>query len=93
MITRARWALAVPAVLAGWIGVLAGVMALSDAAPAALVLFPSRAFLASLPPEAAILSQSPVSVTIAAAPGITPALYRAGAHLVLPAGLKGCSPV
>ena len=61
---------------------------------AALVLLPSRDFLAALPPDAAILSESPVSVTVrhAGPSNITPELYAAGAWLVLPAGNRGCAP-
>ena len=78
----------------GWGAVLAGVMLVSDAAPAALVMFPGRAFLNDLPAGTAILSQSPVSITlISAAPGFAASLYRAGALVVLPAGLLGCAPL
>ena len=39
---------------AGWIAVLAGTMAWSNAAPAAFVPFPSAEFLAALPEHVAI---------------------------------------
>jgi hypothetical protein len=83
--------IALPFVLAGWLAVLAGVMALGGAAPAALVLLPAEGF--RLPPGVAILSQGPVSVTVQGdAPDLVRALYQAGARLVLPAGLTGCLP-
>ena len=47
MITKV--VLASCAVVLGWIVVLAGVMALSDDAPAALVMFPDAGFMAALP--------------------------------------------
>ncbi len=88
-----RWAGILGAVLAGWVGVLAGVMVLSDAAPAAVVLFPSADFLRGLPGDVEIVSQSAVSITISSAvPGFGLSLYSSGALLVLPAGLLGCLP-
>lgn len=82
------------AVIAGWLAVLAGVMILSDAAPAALVMFPDATFLNSLPDDVAILSQNAVSVTLTSeSPGFGGTLYRIGAFVVLPAGLLGCAPL
>lgn len=92
MITRA--ALGIAALAAAWLGLLAGVMVLTDAAPAAFVPFPSPAFFDALPEGAAIVGSNGFSVTLASAdPGFAAALYRAGAWIVLPAGLKGCSPI
>lgn len=89
-IRAALWLLLIPA---GWIGLLAGVMLASDVAPAALVVLPSDAFLAGLPKGVAILSSTPVSVTLTSeAPGLAATLYTSGAWLVLPAGLAGCAP-
>ncbi|MFC4668313.1 hypothetical protein ACFO5X_07080 [Seohaeicola nanhaiensis] len=86
----ALWLLLVPV---GWLGLLAGVMLVSDVAPAALVMLPSDDFLADLPQGVAILSSTPVSVTLTSeAPGLAAALYASGAWLVLPAGLAGCAP-
>ncbi|AXI40796.1 hypothetical protein [Sulfitobacter sp. SK011] len=82
------------AVVIGWLAVLAGVMLVSDAAPAALVMFPDPTFLNDLPQGVAILSQNAVSVTlISEMSGFGAALYRAGAIVVLPAGLLGCVPL
>ena len=79
--------------LAVWLGTLAGVMAMSDNAPAALVLMPTQSFLNNLPEDAAILSQNAISITLAADTPLPHRLYDAGAWLVLPAGLSGCSTV
>lgn len=82
------------AVAVGWIAVLAGVMLVSDAAPAALVLFPSEAFLNALPDDVGIVSTNAFSATFSSqGTGITAALYDAGAIMVLPAGLLGCAPL
>ena len=82
------------AVAMGWLAVLAGVMVLSDAAPAALVMFPDPGLLNDLPDGVAIVSRNAVSVTlISEIDGFGAALYRAGAFVVLPAGLLGCAPL
>lgn len=82
------------AVVLGWGAVLAGVMLVSDASPAALVMFPTDTFLAALPESVAITGQTVFSVTlISETPGFAAALYDAGAPLVLPAGLLGCAPL
>lgn len=81
-------------IIAGWIAVLAGVMVLSDDAPAALVMFPNTAFFDALPEDVSITSQNAMSVTVAGdAAGFAPMLYKSGAWLVLPAGLLGCAPL
>ncbi|MEM6305860.1 MAG: hypothetical protein AAF744_14165 [Pseudomonadota bacterium] len=73
---------------------LALVMVLSDDAPAAVVMFPSAAFLETLPGDVAITGQTAISVTLYSdAPNLAAALYAAGAPLVLPSGLKGCAPL
>ena len=77
-----------------WIAIMAGVMRFSDAAPAAVVIFPSARLLAHLPDAAAILSQTGFSVTVRSdQAGLAAELYAAGAWLVLPAGLTGCLPL
>ncbi|SIS53280.1 hypothetical protein SAMN05421759_101253 [Roseivivax lentus] len=89
MITRR--ALGLAGLVAAWIGVLAGVMAVSDAAPAALVPLPSDAFLAALPDHVAISDRfAHAIVLVSPEPGFVATLYAAGAWLVLPAGLAGC---
>jgi hypothetical protein len=94
MTIRARqWVPALALALAGWIGTMAVVMVLTDAAPAAVVLFPADGFLARAP-EAAVLGCGPFWLVLEAGkPGFGRALYRAGALLVLPAGLTGCLPL
>jgi len=92
MITRtARHLRGLGLVLAAWLAMLAGVMRFSDAAPAALVLFPSSGFLAALPDGTAIVGRSALSVTLRSdRAGFVRGLYQAGARAVLPAGLTGC---
>lgn len=86
--------IALPLLALGWLGVLLTVMLVSDAAPAAVVLFPPQDFLDRLPAGTAILAATPASVTLAGnAPDFAKALYRQGARLVLPAGLPGCLPL
>lgn len=82
-----------PVVLGVWILLMALVMRFSDAAPAAVVPFPSATLMASLPEEAAFLSLSNGAVTFANRAGLAEDLYAAGAWLVLPAGLTGCLPL
>ena len=80
-------------VFIGWIAVMALVMRMSDAAPAAVVLFPSEHLMSVLPADTAILSMSRTALTVKNTPTTTRALYTAGAWLVLPAGLTGCLPL
>lgn len=88
-----RWLIALPVVAAGWIGVLAVVMRVGGAAPAALVIAPPAGLLAALPVGTAIVARGPFSVTLASDDrGFVAALYDLGAPLVLPAGLTGCLP-
>ena len=76
-----------------WLALLAGVMAWSDAAPAALVPFPSQTFLSALPEDVAILDRFGHAIALQSdRPGYVGALYAAGAWIVLPAGLAGCAP-
>lgn len=91
MITR-RVLLALPLAVAGWIGVLALVMRLGGDAPAALVILPPAGLVAALPDGASITALGPVSLTVKGGAGLVPALYAAGALIVLPAGLTGCLP-
>ncbi len=73
----------------GWLGLMAGGMFIPGAAPAALVLLPARDFLSRLPAGAGLLdAPGPGRVTVAGA--TAGQLYRAGAGLVLPAGLPPC---
>lgn len=87
-----RLMVAVPFVLLGWIAVLAVVMRMSGAAPAALVIFPPAGMIMALPSGISITSIGPYSVTLRGGVGLVAALYAAGAPLVLPAGLTGCLP-
>ncbi len=86
----------IPLLGVAWIAVLA-VVALAQTAPnrgasAYLVLLPQGHFLRDLPQGAAVVGRSDVSITLAStAPQFAAQLYRSGAWLVLPAGLKGCA--
>ncbi|MEE9387136.1 MAG: hypothetical protein V3U96_00875 [Paracoccaceae bacterium] len=92
--TIKRLLLALPLVFVAWITVMALVMRISDAAPAAVVLFPSPEFMAAMPPGTAIIAANAVSVTLRSdIPGFGALLYQSGALLVLPAGLTGCLPL
>ncbi|MBV7407972.1 hypothetical protein [Maritimibacter sp. DP1N21-5] len=92
--TIRRIALGLVAMVAGWVLVLVVVGLVSDAAPAHVVLFPGQGFLAELPDGVAVVDRSPLSVSLRSdPPGPTGPLYRAGALIVLPAGLPGCLPL
>ncbi len=88
-----RLLIALPVVLIGWIAILALVMWLGGDAPAAFVPFPPDGFVDALPSGTAITGRSPISLTLRSESENLPAeLYRAGAWLVLPAGLEACIP-
>ncbi|MEM7425280.1 MAG: hypothetical protein AAF441_04250 [Pseudomonadota bacterium] len=92
--TIKRLALALPLLFAGWIATLASISLLTDEAPAQVVVFPKRAFLDNLPEGASIIALNDWSITLASPrPGFAGSLYRHGAWLVLPAGLRGCLPL
>jgi hypothetical protein len=92
--TTRRVLLALPLLLGAWLAVLALAMRLGAPAPAALVVLPPEGFWARLPPSVALLDQGGLGVIVRSGdpgePGLVPALYAAGARLVLPAGLAGC---
>ncbi|MEM0947241.1 MAG: hypothetical protein AAGK37_07525 [Pseudomonadota bacterium] len=76
----------------GWLAIILAVTVLSDAAPASVVLFPNETLLRKLSEDTAIVSITPLSVTLASnQTGFALSLYQKGAWLVLPAGLRGCS--
>ena len=86
-----KWFSLVIFVLIMWITIMALVMRLSDAATAALVLFPPKGFVKELPDGFAILGYSNIALTITSdTKDFAAKLYDSGAWLVLPAGLKGC---
>jgi hypothetical protein len=85
--------LTVPMALLGWLVVLTATTLLTDAAPAHVVLFPTKAFLANLPPQTAIIAASAFTISLGSeGEGAARSLYQKGAWLVLPAGLPGCAP-
>ena len=91
--TTRRIVVALGLTLTGWLTIMALVMRFSDAAPAAVVPFPSERLVAGLPEETGILGLDRCALTVANAPGTAAALDEAGAWIVLPAGLKGCLPL
>ncbi|WP_102110243.1 hypothetical protein [Oceaniglobus roseus] len=92
--TIRRLMLALPLLLAGWIGIMAAVMLVSDAAPGAVVLLPPEGFAARLPEDTGIMAAGPLWLVVKGPrAGFARALYAAGAPLVLPAGLTGCLPL
>ncbi|KMW58609.1 hypothetical protein AIOL_003587 [Candidatus Rhodobacter oscarellae] len=73
---------------------MALVMRFTDAAPAAVVILPSKPFIAAMPEGIAILSQNRLTLTLRDdGPDLAARLYASGAWLVLPAGLTGCLPL
>lgn len=91
--TTKRMILALPIVVFAWFAIMVGVMRFSDAAPAAVVPFPSQKFMAALPSDVAVLDLTSVSITLANRPDLARLLYQSGAIVVLPAGLTGCLPL
>lgn len=84
---------ALPLILMGWAVTMTTVSLVSDAAPAKIVVLPTRALLDTLPDTAAVVGLSRWSVTLYAPdPGFGWWLFRHGAWLILPAGLQGCAP-
>lgn len=88
-----RILLALPLVFAGWIAVMVLVMRFSSAAPAAVVVWPTKSFMHNLPVQAPVIDVNGLAVTFANRPELAKELYSAGAWLVLPAGLTGCLPL
>jgi hypothetical protein len=92
--TIKHWLGALLAGFFGWVTVLASVALLTDAAPGAIVFFPSDNFTARLPENAAVVGGGAIWLAIRGdGPELGKSLYRAGGRLVLPAGLPGCLPL
>jgi hypothetical protein len=80
-------------VVVAWLSVMTGAMFFSDAAPAAVVIFPSERVMAELG-GVSILAANNVSITVQSSEKrFARRLYQSGAFLVLPAGLTGCLPL
>jgi hypothetical protein len=80
-------------VFTGWITIMAGVMYFTDAAPAAVVIFPSDQVVDNLG-DVSILSAGKATITLQSKEErFARRLYQSGAWLVLPAGLVGCLPL
>ncbi|WP_210528608.1 hypothetical protein [Rubellimicrobium arenae] len=74
----------------GWIAVLALVLRLGGPAPAVLVVLPPPGFLQEVPPDVTITDRNALGLVARGSRNLVAELYRAGAPLVLPAGLAGC---
>ncbi|MCV3271361.1 hypothetical protein [Roseobacter sinensis] len=92
MITRAL--LGLTCLVGAWVAVLAAVMLVPQSAPAALVPVALPGFAAALPDHVSIIEQTALgTVLMGDGADLVQQLYRAGALLVLPAGLAGCAPL
>ena len=77
-------------ICAGWLGVLAGVARVSDAAPALIVPLGPQT-LTQLTEDMRIVDATDHTLTLRSdEAGLAKRLYASGAWLVLPAGLTGC---
>lgn len=78
----------------GWVAVLAAVMLVPKSAPAALVPAALPGFAEALPETISIVEQTALGTVLTGEDAdLVRALYRAGAVIVLPAGLAGCAPL
>jgi hypothetical protein len=92
--TIKTWAFALTTVLVGWFVLQLLVMRFTNAAPGALVLFPTKDLIAQLPEGVAVVGAGSTWLTFKSdMPGLGPSLYASGAWIVLPAGLAGCIPL
>lgn len=88
------WIGSIGAVLVGWFSLQLLVMYFTDAAPGAVILFPSTDFVAQLPQDVAVVGGGGNWIAVKSdAPNLGKNLYGAGAWVVLPAGLPGCLPL
>ena len=88
------WLKALFGVFCGWLGTLALVMFFTDAAPGAIVVIPPENFASTLSGDIAVVGGGKFWIAVRSdAPDLGRVLYRAGALLVLPAGLPGCLPL
>ncbi|GFE48996.1 hypothetical protein So717_07490 [Roseobacter cerasinus] len=92
MIIRAG--LGIGVLFVAWVALLAAVMSLSRSAPAALVPAALPGFAAALPANISVIEQTALGTVLASDnTDLVRQLYRAGAIVVLPAGLAGCAPL
>jgi hypothetical protein len=76
----------------GWFAVLSLPMLAGAEPPAILVLGPAPDLVSRLGPDVVILAETPVGLVLQSdRPGLAVQLWRAGARLLLPAGLTGCA--
>ncbi|WP_299677525.1 hypothetical protein [uncultured Roseobacter sp.] len=92
MITRTL--LGLGCLFGAWIALLAAVMLVPQSAPAALVPLALPGFAEALPAQISIVEQTALGTVLAGeGADLVGQLYRAGALVVLPAGLAGCAPL
>lgn len=85
------WVLSFAAAIVGWFGSLVLIMLLPDAAPGAVVYFPTDEFVAQLPDNIAIVGAGRNWISVQSdTSNLGLKLYSAGALIVLPADLSGC---
>lgn len=88
------WICSIGAVLVGWFGLQLLVMYFTDAAPGAVVLFPSADFVSHLPDGVSVVGVGTNWIALKSdTPSLGKMLYVKGARVVLPAGLPGCLPL
>ncbi|WP_300010417.1 hypothetical protein [uncultured Roseobacter sp.] len=89
-----KWLMGLGVLGTGWLVLLASVMLLSSDAPAALVPFATADFIDALPDHISITDTTALgTVLVSDDADFVAQLYRAGAVVVLPAGLIGCAPL
>lgn len=82
----------ITALCVGWLSLILAVTVLTDAAPALVVMFPDQDLFDRVSDETSIVSATAVSVTLVSdEESFALSLYKNGAWLVLPSGLRGCS--
>ena len=78
-------------IVVGWIGSMAGIMWLTEIAPASIVLVSDVRILASLPQEIKMVRSGKHTLVLTSEKsGYVNDLYSAGAWLVLPSLRNGC---
>lgn len=93
MVLIRRGLVAIVALVAAWLVLLAVVLRLGGPAPAVFVPFPPADLIARLDGDVAVTGRSPVSYTLQSGRAdLVSHVYRAGAWIVLPAGLEACIP-
>lgn len=92
--TIRAWVLALSGVVLSILTLQLGVMYFTNEAPGAVVLFPPDGFISALPQDIAVVGAGRNWISLRSdIDRLGRELYRAGAPVVLPAGLPGCLPI